>query len=63
MRTERKVGFVETDQMNVYMRDSSRKTSQRGAGARYMTVVDIDELIAAPKVWREFVHRWAKRVA
>ena len=59
----KKVGFVETDEVGVYMRDMSHRTSQRGAGARYLTKVNLETLIAAPKVWRLFVHRWSKKVA
>ncbi len=59
----KKVGFVETEKAGTFMRDSVRLTSQRGAGARYMTTVDIEALIAAPKVWRQFVHRWSKKLA
>ena len=59
----KKVGFVETEKAGIYMRDSVRKSSQRGAGARYLTTVSIEELIAAPKVWRQFVYRWSKKVA
>ena len=59
----KKVGFEETENEGLYMRDSGRKSSQREAGARYMTTVNIEELIAAPKVWRQFVYRWSKKVA
>ncbi len=59
----KKVGFAETDSVGVYTRESARKTSQRGAGARYLMTVNLEELIAAPNVWRQFVHRWTKRVA
>ena len=59
----KKVGFAETEAAGVFARDSARKTSQRVAGARYLTLVNIEALIAAPKVWRQFVLRWSKKLA
>ena len=59
----KKCGFVETKEAGVYLYASARKTAQVSAGARYLMAINIEELIAAPKVWRRFVHRWSKKVA
>ena len=59
----KKCGFVETKEVGVYTYESARKTAQKGAGARYLMTISIEELLAAPKVWRRFVHRWSKKVA
>lgn len=59
----KKVGYVETETAGVFSRDSARKSAQRVAGARYLTSVNIEALIAAPKAWRQFVLRWSKKVA
>ncbi len=59
----KKVGFVETETAGTFARDSSRKTAQRVAGARYLTSVNVEALIAAPKAWRQFVLRWSKKMA
>ena len=59
----KRCGFAETKEAGVYSRESARKTAQNGAGARYLMVIKLEELIAAPKVWRRFVHRWSKKVA
>jgi hypothetical protein len=59
----KKCGFAETDEVGTYTYASIRKTSQAGAGARYLMTVKLEELIGARNVWRRFVHRWSKKVA